>query len=173
MTETKGRKERKELVAELQSRIENAKSVVFTEYHGLSASQISDLRSKLRDLGAEAGVARNKLLSIALNKDEVELKGPTMTVFANEDPIAAIKVLFDFSKEHEDLPVIKSGVVEGKVVSAKELEVLSNLPSKEQLIAQVVGGFKSPITGIVGVLGGVQRNFVYAMAEIAKTKENA
>lgn len=171
MTQTKGRKQRIELVNELKEKIDNAKSVVFTEYHGLTAAQISELRSKLRDLGAEATVAKNTLLTLAVDSKDVDLTGPTMTVFSYEDPVSSLKVLFEFNEEHEELPVIKAGIFEGEYLEYSALETLSKLPSREELLGQVVGGLKSPINGFVGVLGGVQRNFVYALAEIAKTKE--
>ena len=171
MTETKGRKERIELVAKLKEKLSDAKSVVFTEYHGLTAAQIAELRGKLRDQGAEASVAKNKLMSIALEREGLDLKGPTMTIISYEDAIGPIKTLFEFAGEHEELPVIKAGIVEGKMATTAELETLSKLPGREQLIAQVVGGLKSPLSGIVGVLGGVQRNFVYAIAEIARSKD--
>lgn len=171
MSETKGRQERAAVVAKLKEKMEGAKSIVFTEYHGLSATQISDLRMKLKAQGAETSVAKNKLLNIALDNDEVDLKGPTMTVFSYEDAVSVIKTLFDFSKENEKLPAIKAGIVEGRVINADELEVLSNLPSREQLLAQVVGGMKAPLSGFAGVLGGVQRSFVYALSAIAEQKE--
>lgn len=171
MTDTKGRIYRTEKVEDLKSKVKGAKSIVFTEYQGLSASKIADLRSKLRDAGAETSVAKNKLLEIALGEKKIKLTGPTMTVFSYEDAVATIKLLFDFAEENEERPVIKSGFVEGNLVDLKTLRVLSELPGRDQLIAQVVGGLKSPLSSIVGVLGGVQRNFVYAMAAIAKAKE--
>jgi large subunit ribosomal protein L10 len=84
--------------------------------------------------------------------------------------VAPIKALFDFAKNNEEKPEIHLGLVDGQVTNQKQLEVISKLPSKDQLIAQVVGGLKSPLNGIAGVLNGVQRNFVYALAEIAKQK---
>ena len=110
-------------------------------------------------------------MKIALGKEDYELKGPTLSVFLYEDAIEGIKVLFDFSKENEETPVIVKGIVDGEDVDATKLKILSELPSKDQLRAQVVGGMKSPLNGLVNTLGGVQRNFVYALAEIAKSKE--
>lgn len=172
MTDTKGRKERIEFVSTLKEKVDASKSIVFTDYKGLTAKQMSELRLKLRDLGAEAGIAKNTLLKIALGKDYDELTGPTMAIFSYKDPISSIKALFDFAGENEDKPVIKAGIVEGNYTNANGLETLSKLPSREQLLAQAIGGLKSPINGFVGVLGGVQRNFVYAIAQISKQKES-
>lgn len=172
MSETKGRKEREEDVAFLKQKVTEAKSIIFTDYQKLNANQMSDLRSKLRDIGAEVSVAKNTLLGIALEDNKIELKGPTMTIFSYEDAIEGIKILFDFSKDNEDIPQVKAGIVEGVYTDANQLETLSNLPSKDQLRAQVVGGLKSPLNGLVNTLGGVQKSFVYALADIARNKED-
>ena len=172
MTETKGRGKRIKNVDVLKEKISGAKSIVFTDYKKLNANEISDLRSRLRDIGAETNIAKNTLLNIALGDDTVDLKGPTMTVFSYKDAIEGIKVIFDFSKDNEDLPVVKAGIIEGVFTDANQLETLSQLPSKDQLRAQVVGGLKTPLTGLVNSLGGIQKNFVYALAEIARNKEN-
>ena len=171
MTDTKGRQKRAELVAQLKEKIEQSNAVVFTDYQGLSAQEMSDLRLKLRDQEAEAGISKNTLLQIALDQDLEELTGPTMAIYSYKDPVASVKVLFEFAEQNNDKPIVKGGIVEGKYINATDLEVLSNLPSKEQLLAQVVGGLNTPITGFVGVLGGVQRSFVRSLAEIARQKE--
>ena len=169
---TKGRKEREIAVEALKTKIENAKSIVFADYHGLGAQKMSELRLKLRDDGAETNITKNTLMKIALKEQAIELNGPTMTVFSYEDAIASIKTLFEFAELNDDLPTVKAGIVEGQFTSAENLNVLSKLPGKEQLIAQVIGTMQQPITGIVGVLNSVQRNFVYALSEIAKKKES-
>lgn len=165
----------KKLVAELSQKVADAKSIVFAEYHGLDANQISDLRKQLRESGSEMTVAKNTLVKLALKENghngelEKELEGPVATFFGNEDAIAPIKILSDFAKNFE-LPKIKIGLVDGKVTNASELEVLSNLPSREELLARIVGGLKSPITGIVNVLGGSQRNLVTVLSAVADKK---
>lgn len=165
----------KELVAELTKKVADAKSIVFAEYHGLDANQISDLRKQLKESGSEMSVAKNTLVKIALKENnyngdlEKELEGPVATFFGNEDAIAPIKILSDFAKKFE-LPKIKVGLVEGRVASASEIEVLSNLPSREELLARVVGGLKSPLSGFVNVLGGTKRNLVYVLSAIADKK---
>jgi large subunit ribosomal protein L10 len=95
-----------------------------------------------------------------------------LAVFSHEDPIAGIRILFDYAEQNEEKPVVKIGLVEGNITSASDLKLLSNLPSREQLLASVAGGLKTPLNKFVGVLGGVQRNFVFAIAAIAKQKES-
>lgn len=167
-----------ELVAQLKEKVARSKSIIFTEYQGLSVNQINDLRGKVEDSGAEMVVAKNTLLKIALKDEKVggkeldeHLKGPTASIFAYEDAIAPLKALVEFAKTAE-LPTLKAGYVDGVYSKASDLEILSNLPSREELLAQVVGTMKRPISGLVTALGATQRNFVYALSAIAEKKEN-
>ncbi len=166
-----------EIVKKLSDKVSKAKSIYFADLKGLKSNDANDLRAKLLEQKAEVAVAKNTLLEIALKegKHDVEvlqtvLKGQTTAIFSYEDAIAPLKALFDFAKKI-DLVKVKAGIVDGKYAGADEVETLSKLPSKEQLIAQVIGTMKSPLTGFVNVLGGTQRKFVYAMAALAKKKE--
>lgn len=166
-----------EKVKQLREKISQSKAVVVADYHGLNVNQVNDLRAKLSEQGMEMNVSKNTLLSIALKEENMEvkefaqhLKGPTATFFAFEDPIAPIKILFEFNKEFES-PVVKAGLIEGAYNDGDKVKILSELPSKDELIARVVGGMKSPLTGFVNVLGGTQRNLVYVLSAIADKKE--
>jgi large subunit ribosomal protein L10 len=160
-----------EIVEALQKKLDKAKSVLFAEYTGLDANKMNELRKEIRAEGAEITIAKNTLMKLALPKKEIgeKLNGQVMTVFSYEDAVSPLKRLVDFAKEHET-PSLKIGLFEGKVTTAEKLAELSQLPSKEELLARVVGGLKSPISGIVNVLGGTQRNFVYALSAIAEKK---
>lgn len=160
-----------EIVEALQEKLDKAKSVLFAEYTGLDANKMNELRKEIRAEGAEITIAKNTLMKLALPKKEIgeKLNGQVMTVFSYEDAVSPLKRLVDFAKEHET-PSLKIGLFEGKVTTAEKLAELSQLPSKEELLARVVGGLKSPISGIVNVLGGTQRNFVYALSAIAEKK---
>jgi large subunit ribosomal protein L10 len=166
-----------EIVEQLKDKLEKSKSVVFVDYQGLSASDVSALRSKISETGAEMAVAKNTLLEVALNEAKLDadkaqeaLKGPTAAVFGYEDSVGPIKALFEFAKKLE-LPKIKSGFVDGLYTSFEQIEVLSKLPSREQLLGTVVSALNSPVAGFVNVLGGVPRKFVYAISAIAEKKE--
>ena len=164
-------------VQELREKVKKAKSIVVTDYKGLSANEVNDLRQKVRDSGAEISVAKNSLLEIALkeegyNTQEIaqDLKGPSATVFSYEDAINPIKALFEFAKKSE-LPKVKAGFVEGTYLNGVGMESISKLPSKMELIAKVLGTMKSPLSGLVNSLSGTNKKVVYALAEIAKKKE--
>lgn len=167
----------KQEVAALREKISKAKSMVFADYIGLKANDLNALRSNMRTADAEVAVAKNTLLKIALKEEKVEtkdlekdLEGNTAVIFTYNDPVSPIKALYEFIKKIE-LPKVKAAIFDGKYSTANEVEVISKLPSKDQLIAQVVGGLKSPLNGIVGALNGVQRKFVYALSAIADKKQ--
>jgi len=161
-----------EIVKNLKDKFEKAKSVVFAEYTGLDANSMNELRKEIKAEGAEISIAKNTLMKLALPKNgEIKdrLKGQMMTLFAYEDSITPLKKLVEFAEEYE-APSVKIGLFEGEITSADQIVQLSKLPSKEELIARIVRGIKSPLTGIVNVLGGTQRNFVYALSAIAEKK---
>ena len=165
-----------EKVNELKAKVAKAKSMVFAEYHGLDANKVNELRAAIKESGAEMSVGKNTLLKIALEEEKLgseeltdTLKGPVATVFSYEDAIAPLKAISDFSKQFE-LPTIKAGIVDGKFVDAAKIKILSELPSRDELIAKIVGSLKSPLSGIANVLSGTKRNFVYALSAVADKK---
>ena len=104
------------------------------------------------------------------NNFDEDLKGPTIAIFSYEDALAGIKSLFSFIDQNE-LPKVKSGLIDGAYTQAIQLETLSKLPSKEELLTRLVIQMKVPVTGFVGVLGGVNRKLVYALSAVASKKE--
>ncbi len=165
-----------EIVKELREKAAKAKSVIFADFAGLKSNDTNELRAQMKEQKAEVSVSKNTLLKIALNEENINtteteplLKGNTVTIFSYEDAIAPIKALFEFAKKFEPLKV-KAAIIDGKFNNAEQVEAISKLPSREQLLAQVVGTMKSPITGFVNVLNGSQRKFVYAMKAIADKK---
>lgn len=169
--------QKKSKVQILKEKLEKAKSVVFVEYSGLEANKMNELRKEIRAEGAELTIAKNTLMKLAL-EDKLEsigeireeLVGQVMTLFSYEDAVTPLKKLAEFAKKH-GVPSLKIGIFDGKIAQAAKLQALSELPSKEELLARVVGGMKSPITGFVNVLDGTQRNFVYALSAIADKKK--
>ena len=167
-----------ETVKSLKEKVAKAKSIVFADYRGLSAGNANDLRAKLKAENSEMLVIKNTLLKVALEEENIktddikkDLEGPTMAVFSFEDAISPIKTLFEFARKLE-LPKIKSALIEGIYADTAKVEEIKNIPSKEVLLAQIVGSMKSPLSGLVNVLGGVHRKFVYALDAIAKKKDN-
>jgi len=158
-------------VAVLQDKIEKAKSLAIIDYSGTSANDQVKLRQAIADAGGEVLVTKNTLIDIAIGKGKLSdsLEGMNAVVFSNEDAVSAIKALFTFHKD-EDKLVIKEGFMDDKVLSATEVEALSKLPSKPELISMLIRTLQSPATGMVNVLKANQRDLVYALKAIAEKK---
>ena len=140
-----------ELISELREKIKKAKSIVFADYSGLKSNEMNELRQQIKDVKGEAAIAKNTLLKRALDdegiKDEnikSDLKGLTVAFFGFEDAIAPIKTLFDFVKR-TDLPKVKGGFIEGIYNEASQIQILSQLPSREVMISKILGSLKSPL----------------------------
>ncbi|MDR1941263.1 MAG: 50S ribosomal protein L10 [Endomicrobium sp.] len=158
-------------VKNLAEKFKSMKGLILTQYHGLNVEEISELRSKLRPLNSEYVVVKNTLSEIALKEAGIEagdnFNGPTALVIENGDIVSPAKIVFEFSKTHAKLQV-KAGYIEGKFVGASVVEQLSALPSKEVLIAKMLGSMNSPITGFVNVLAANIRGLVTVLDAIGK-----
>jgi len=158
-------------VKNLSAKFKSMKGLILTEYHGLNVEEISELRSKLRPLNCEYTIVKNTLSEIALKEAGIEadsnFSGPTALVIENGDIVSPAKVIFEFAKTHAKLKV-KAGLVEGKFVDGAMIEQLSALPSKEVLIAKMLGSMNAPITGFVNVLAANIRGLVTVLDAISK-----
>lgn len=168
-----------ESVKNLREKVSKAKSIIFADFKGLNSNSTNELRQQMRDKNAEVSVSKNTLLKIALKEEkapvdklEEHLKGNTVAIFSYNDAISPLKPLVEFSKKFE-LPKIKAAIIDGVFASAEQVDTISKLPSREQLIAQVIGTMKSPLSGFVNVLSGSKRKFVYAIKAIAESKGGA
>ncbi|RCX20831.1 LSU ribosomal protein L10P [Anaerobacterium chartisolvens] len=166
--------QKKEVVSGLSKKIKEAKAMVFADYRGLTVEQDTELRNALRKAGVEYKVVKNTLTRFAAKENGLEglepfLKGPTAMAVSNTDPVAPAKVLAEYVKKYEKLE-LKVGVVEGKIIDEKGINALAELPSREVLIAKVLGGFNAPISGLVNVLNGNIRGLVVALNAIAEQK---
>lgn len=169
--------QKKQAVQELAEKMRSAASGVLVDYRGLTVEQDTELRSQLRKAGVEYKVVKNTLTRFAAQEtglDELDpfLHGPTSLALTYEDPVAAAKILSDYAKKNKKLE-IKVGFVEGRVIDAKEVKELGELPSKEVLIAKVLAGFNAPISGFVNVLNGNIRGLAVALKAIADKKAQA
>jgi large subunit ribosomal protein L10 len=164
-----------EILKELEKKLDENRHFVIVEYKGLTVEEMTKLRQQLREVESELKVAKNTLFNLAIKNKNLPsfddyLVGPNAFVFIREDAVKAAKKLFEFSKEHEALK-IKAGFVEGHVFEEKQIEALSKLPSKEELIAKLLGSLKAPLYGLVSVAIGPVRGLTIALSEIAKQKE--
>ena len=148
---------KKAIVEELTSKIQGATSVVFVNYSGITVAQDTELRRQFREANVDYSVVNNTLTRLAANKagypefDEL-LNGTTSMACTTGDPIAPARIVSEFAKKNKDVLQIKGGFVEGKVLSIEELKSFGELPSKDALIAQVLGTFLAPITSLAFVL---------------------
>lgn len=158
-------------LAKLKDKVAKAKSIIVAEYAGTTVGEQVKLRSEVKKVGGELLVAKNRLLDLAIGKGRVSdsLTGMNAVVFAYEDPVAPLKAMFEFHKKSEKL-TIKQGWMDERVLSAEEVETLSKLPSKNELIAKLLMIVKSPATNMVNVLNAGPRNLVYALNAVANKK---
>ncbi|MBU0727089.1 50S ribosomal protein L10, partial [Patescibacteria group bacterium] len=163
MPVTKQKKE--EILKELVDKFGKSKSVVFADYRGLDVASISNLRNKLREGDAEMKVAKKTLIGLAAkenaidNIDDSGMEGPVAATFSYEDPLSGIKVLFKFAKENENLKLL-GGIIDGKVVGPEVINQYAQLPSREELLAKLMGSINAPVSGFVGILGNLLGGFV-------------
>lgn len=153
----------------LTEKLEKAKSVVIVDYTGTTVNDQVKLRSELSEAGGEMYVAKNNLVDIAIGKGKLtdSLKGMNAIVFSYQDAVSALKKLFAFHKDSEKL-TIKQGYMDDKVLSFEEVEALSKLPTKDELIVTLISRLKGPAYGLVNVLQAGPRNLVYALKAIAE-----
>jgi large subunit ribosomal protein L10 len=168
-----------ELVKKLAEVLKTSNGIILAEYAGVNANALNQLRSDVSEVGGYTEVSKNTLLKIAMqqaqkyNPDiEMFLNGQNATFIAQEDAFTILKKLYDFAQTNDKL-IIKAGIIESAVYSGAQLEELSKLPSKEVLVAKLLGSLKSPLTGIVNVFSGPQKSLVYALSAIATKKEVA
>lgn len=162
-------------VAELKDLLSSSKGAVLVDYCGLTVAEDTELRSKMREAGVKYMVAKNTFIRIAAKEAGIEgldayLEHNTAVAFSPEDPVAPAKILNDFSKDHKALE-IKAGILDGKVIALDEVKALAELPSREELLAKLVGSMQAPISGLVNVLQGTIRNFVYTLEAVRQKKE--
>ncbi|NLG06661.1 MAG: 50S ribosomal protein L10 [Candidatus Pacebacteria bacterium] len=155
----------------IQEKIDRAKSLVIVDYSGTSVNDLTALRDALREAGGEMFVSKNTLIDIALGKGKLteSLSGMNALVFSYNDAVAGLKALFDFHKKSEKLS-IKQGYMDEKVLSIAEIETLSKLPSKNELVVMLIQRLKGPGQGLVNTLSAKSKDLVYVLKAIADKK---
>lgn len=155
----------------VQEKLDKAASMVIIDYSGADVKKLTDLRAALQAAGGEMFVTKNTLIDIAVGKGKLteSLQGMNAVVFSYNDPVSAIKALMKFH-EDTDLLEVKQGYMEDKVLSIDEVQALSKLPSKEELVVMMIQRIKSPGQGLVNVLQANARNLVYVLKAIVDKK---
>lgn len=157
-------------VAEISGKIARSQSVILFDYRGLTVEQVTELRNEMRKAGIEYVVLKNALVERAAKQDNIDerihdyLKGPTAFAFSYDDAVAPAKILKETIKKLKKCE-IKGGIVNGKVFDAEEVNTLADLPSREQLLARLLGSMMSPISGLAVVLDQIAKNRSEGAAE--------
>ena len=153
------RDKKNQLVAELSEALKDAKMTAFAEYKGLTVADLQELRKNAREAGVSIKVVKNRLVRVAMQEvenlkesDTSALKGQLVYAISTEDEIAAAQVLGKFAKNHPDLKLVGAFADNGDVMDTETVTTLSELPSKDQLIGQIVETLLSPVHAITGGL---------------------
>ena len=163
-----------ELSSVIKEKIQDAKSVVFVKFSGLSVAEDTELRREFRKMNVEYKVYKNTLIrkafeSLGISDFNDDLNGPTAVAFGTDETGAA-KVIVDAAKKYQDKVTVKSAFVEGARVDEKGVKELAAMPSKEQLVAKMLGSLQAPIANFVGVLSAMPRSLVIALNAVAEKK---
>ena len=147
-------------VAEIKEKLQKSQAVILSDYQGLTVEEDTQLRKNLREAGIEYKVYKNTLVTIAakeLGLDGIAeyLAGPVSIAFGYDDATAAARILNDFAKDHKKLE-LKAGIVDGEVYDKAKIEQLASIPSKEVLIAKLLGSIKAPLSNLAYLLSAIK-----------------
>jgi large subunit ribosomal protein L10 len=169
--------QKEQLVEEIKDKFAAAQAILLADYRGLSVKEMQELRRNLREAGAELTIYKNSLSEIAMRELALPsvasfLAGPTAFVFVGDDPVAPAKALTAFAKEHEALE-LKGGLVESQVVDAASVKAIASLPSREEMLAKLLGTMINPLVGFARVLNGPVEAFARTVQAVADQKAAA
>lgn len=168
------RSEKEAQVQMILEKLSEAQGVILADYRGLTVDEMTELRKKLREAGAELRVIKNTLARRAVKEAKIEaldsqLNGPIAMAFGIEDPIAPAKILHTFSRDHKNLE-LKAGLLEKKVLDRQEIEALAALPTREVLLTQLAGVMMAPLRNLGVVLAAPMRNLVFVLEAVRKNQ---
>jgi len=172
-----GRADRDKQVQELHELFSGMEMAVLTDYRGLTVEEISNLRTKLRDVEARFRVVKNTLSIRAADGTPLEavkeyFTGPVAILYAAGDPVGPAKALMDFIKSNDKLEA-KVGILSGEALTAAEIKLLAAMPSKDVMIAMALASMSAPATNFVRTLSEIPSSFVRVLGSIQRQKEAA
>lgn len=170
MPQTKDQK--KEILSDLEDKIAKQKAMVFIDFTGIKVKDLSGFRKKIKKEGNAMKAAKKTLMAIALKKAGIDLdvkglKGEIATVFGLQDEISPAKLAFQFSKENDKLKIL-GGYFESKVRTSEDMIALAQIPSREELLAQMVGSIQAPVSNFVYALNYNIKGLLYLLTQIKK-----
>jgi len=173
------KEQKKKILADLQQKFDDAKSVVFVSNNGLSVGEISELRNQLRAKGAEYKIAKKTLIKLAAKNTGVDdvpdelVEGSIGATFTYDDAVSGASILYKFAKETKKIE-LKGGILDGELIDQVRVKYLATLPSKEQLLANLMGSMQAPLNGFYSVLSnGVLGGFVRTLNAYREKQESA
>lgn len=169
---------KQELVQSIKQKIEKSKSVVLASFNGLTVEEDTALRRDLREKNIEYKVLKNSMIKRAFNElgyneFDVSLAGTTSVAFSYEDEVAPAKIIIDNANKFKNKLSAKCGLLNGAYIDDKKVKELAALPSREQLIAKVLGCMNAPISNFAGVLSSILRSLIYAVKAVHDKKAQA
>jgi large subunit ribosomal protein L10 len=171
------RQQKTDLVESYSAGLAKAPHAFLVDYKGVTVTQVSELRRKIREAGGQYEVVKNRLLLRAIGGEALEelkedFQGPTAVAYCAEDPVGLAKAVTDFAK---DVPAIelKGGILEGRPVAAAEVKEIAQMPSREELLTKLVFLLQSPISSFVKTLAALPRQFVVVLEQVRQQKESA
>ena len=164
-------------VSVLSEKMTSAGAIFLADFNGIDVASVTELRRSLRKAGIEYQVVKNRLAKLAAADAGLEVlkdhfEGPTAMAFAADDPVEPAKLLQKFIDDGGKL-AIKTGLVDGQVLTPEAVSQLAKLPSREELIGKLLGSVQSPLFGLASVLNGLMRNLVGVVSAIEKEKSGA
>jgi large subunit ribosomal protein L10 len=169
--------DKQKLVEEVEGKLSKSSAVYLIDYLGLTVEEVTDLRQKFRSENIYFKVLKNTLVKRALEKRNAPnvdgyLIGPTAVVISLGDEIAPAKIIIDFAKKQKkNLPRLKAAVLDGRVFNDKQVEQISRLPNKKELIAMLAGALNAPIIKLAGTLQALVTQIAYAVNAVKEKKE--
>ena len=172
----KTKKQKKQEIENLSTKLAESKATVFGSFDEVSVKDIEELRKELRENEAEMVVIKKTLMKKALKENKLEelntdeFTGSVAAVMGYNDEVAPARVVSKFKKTHDSVNIF-SGTLESNILSIEEINNLAMLPSREELLAKVVGSLKAPVSNLVGVCAGLLRNVVGTLKAVSESKQ--
>ena len=168
------RPEKEKVVSQLRDKLTQARSLFLTDFTGLNVGEMTQLRRDFKEKDVEYNVAKNSLIRLAIQNTDFEgvseyLEGPTGLVFGHDEATVPAKVLYEFQKKTEK-PKIRVFWMEGKLFGEDELKRLARLPSRKELLAQMLASVDSPMSNFVGTLNAMLRNLIGLIDALQEAK---
>jgi len=171
------RQAKEQAVETLTGELGRIKMAVMTDYRGLTVREVEDLRAALRSEGINYRVTKNTLLRLAVKNqpafgavDPTAFTGPMALALGFDDEVAPARVIFQYAKEHQALEIVGGLTGDGQVLTAAQVKALATLPTREQLLAQVVGTIAAPLTGFVGIMSANVRSIINVLNALSEAK---